>query len=212
MIDCNFVLLYVESPAASAVFYGGVLGRPPVESSPTFGVVCLGVRREARIMGARQRRTQSHRANGGSELGFPGGGRRGGGPHPRRLAHARDCDRPGTEHHGFRPHVRGPRTGRPSAAGVCSAGVMRRHWIVVGSAEHVRRGRAAGFIQACHGKRGPSATALSRVTASSATFAGRDVRRQGQAAGLHEHRHHQGRQRLSGGHGLGRLCAVPGAT
>ena len=32
---------------------------------------------------------------------------------------------------------------------------MRRHWIVVASAEHVRRGRAAGFIQACHGKRGP---------------------------------------------------------
>jgi len=32
---------------------------------------------------------------------------------------------------------------------------VRRHWIVVASAEHVRRGRAAGFIQACHGKRGP---------------------------------------------------------
>jgi hypothetical protein len=34
---------------------------------------------------------------------------------------------------------------------------MTRHWIVVASAEHVRRGRAAGFIQACHGKRGPLA-------------------------------------------------------
>jgi EVE domain len=33
-----------------------------------------------------------------------------------------------------------------------------RHWIVVASAEHVRRGRAAGFIQAGHGKR----TALAR--------------------------------------------------
>ena len=32
---------------------------------------------------------------------------------------------------------------------------MTRHWIVVASAEHVRRGRAGGFIQACHGKRGP---------------------------------------------------------
>lgn len=32
---------------------------------------------------------------------------------------------------------------------------MTRYWIVVASAEHVRRGRAAGFIQAGHGKRAP---------------------------------------------------------
>jgi len=34
---------------------------------------------------------------------------------------------------------------------------MTRHWIVVASAEHTRRGRSAGFVQACHGKRGPLA-------------------------------------------------------
>jgi EVE domain len=32
-----------------------------------------------------------------------------------------------------------------------------KYWIVVASAAHVRRGRAAGFIQAGHGKRAPVA-------------------------------------------------------
>jgi EVE domain len=32
---------------------------------------------------------------------------------------------------------------------------MTRHWIVVASAEHVRRGLAGGFMQAGHGKEAP---------------------------------------------------------
>ena len=32
---------------------------------------------------------------------------------------------------------------------------MNKHWIVVASAEHVQRGRAAGIIQAGHGKASP---------------------------------------------------------
>lgn len=32
---------------------------------------------------------------------------------------------------------------------------MTRHWLAVASAEHVRRGRAAGFMQVCHGKAAP---------------------------------------------------------
>ena len=32
---------------------------------------------------------------------------------------------------------------------------MTRAWIAVASAEHVRLGRAAGFMQVCHGKAGP---------------------------------------------------------
>ncbi|EEG10339.1 EVE domain-containing protein [Pseudogulbenkiania ferrooxidans] len=32
---------------------------------------------------------------------------------------------------------------------------MRRCWIAVASAEHVRRGRAEGFMQVCHGKAAP---------------------------------------------------------
>jgi catechol 2,3-dioxygenase-like lactoylglutathione lyase family enzyme len=39
--DPNFILLYVESPAASAAFYADLLGRPPVESSPTFAMFAL---------------------------------------------------------------------------------------------------------------------------------------------------------------------------
>jgi hypothetical protein len=32
---------------------------------------------------------------------------------------------------------------------------MKANWIAVASAEHVRRGRAAGFMQVCHGKGAP---------------------------------------------------------
>jgi catechol 2,3-dioxygenase-like lactoylglutathione lyase family enzyme len=41
MPELNFVLLYVESPAASASFYADLLGRPPVESSPTFAMFAM---------------------------------------------------------------------------------------------------------------------------------------------------------------------------
>ncbi len=37
----GFVLLYVESPAESAAFYTALLGRPPVENSPTFAMFAL---------------------------------------------------------------------------------------------------------------------------------------------------------------------------
>lgn len=32
---------------------------------------------------------------------------------------------------------------------------MSRNWVAVASAEHVRIGRAAGFMQVCHGKAAP---------------------------------------------------------
>jgi hypothetical protein len=32
---------------------------------------------------------------------------------------------------------------------------MNRNWIAIASADHVRRGRAGGFMQVCHGKGGP---------------------------------------------------------
>ena len=41
MLDINFVLLYVESPAASAAFYRTLLNRPPVEQSPTFAMFAI---------------------------------------------------------------------------------------------------------------------------------------------------------------------------
>jgi len=39
MADVGFILLYVENVAASAAFYAQVLGRPPVESSPSFAMI-----------------------------------------------------------------------------------------------------------------------------------------------------------------------------
>lgn len=41
MMDPNFILLYVERPAASAAFYQDLLDKPPVESSPTFAMFAL---------------------------------------------------------------------------------------------------------------------------------------------------------------------------
>jgi catechol 2,3-dioxygenase-like lactoylglutathione lyase family enzyme len=41
MIDPNLVILYVDNPPASAAFYGGLLGREPVEQSPTFAMFAL---------------------------------------------------------------------------------------------------------------------------------------------------------------------------
>ncbi len=41
MPDPNFVILYVDNPSASAAFYGDLLGKAPVESSPTFAMFAL---------------------------------------------------------------------------------------------------------------------------------------------------------------------------
>ena len=41
MADPNFIILYVDSPTASADFYAELLGKPPVESSPTFAMFAL---------------------------------------------------------------------------------------------------------------------------------------------------------------------------
>lgn len=41
MPNFNFVLLYVESPPASAAFYADLLGRPAIETSPTFAMLPL---------------------------------------------------------------------------------------------------------------------------------------------------------------------------
>lgn len=66
----NFVLLYVDSPAASAEFYSWVLGSKPVEASPTFVMFALpsGV-----MLGLWSKHTvepAAKAAGGGSELGF----------------------------------------------------------------------------------------------------------------------------------------------
>lgn len=41
--DPNYVLLYVQNPAVSVTFYEGLLGKPPVENSPTFAMFALSL-------------------------------------------------------------------------------------------------------------------------------------------------------------------------
>jgi catechol 2,3-dioxygenase-like lactoylglutathione lyase family enzyme len=71
MAEPNFIVLYVEDPAASADFYAGLLGKPPVESSPTFAMFALpsGV-----MLGLWSRHTVEPAAaptlGGGSEVAF----------------------------------------------------------------------------------------------------------------------------------------------
>ena len=69
MSEPNFVILYVESAASAASFYADLLGRPPVESSPTFAMFALdsGV-----MLGLWTRRGVEPAATtpGGGELGF----------------------------------------------------------------------------------------------------------------------------------------------
>ena len=69
MLDLNCVILYVDNPTKSAAFYTDLLGKPPVESSPSFVMFALdsGV-----MLGLWSRHTVAPAANtpGGSELAF----------------------------------------------------------------------------------------------------------------------------------------------
>lgn len=41
MTDPNFIILYVDNPTISVRFYADLLGRPPIEASPTFAMLAL---------------------------------------------------------------------------------------------------------------------------------------------------------------------------
>ena len=62
----GFVLLYVENPPASAAFYADLLGRPVVDSAPTFAMLALA---DGIMLGLWSRRSVEPAAAGG-----PGGG------------------------------------------------------------------------------------------------------------------------------------------
>ena len=67
--DPNYVLLYVQNPAVSVTFYEGLLGKPPVENSPTFAMFAL---QSGVMLGLWARDTVEPKAlaAGGSELAF----------------------------------------------------------------------------------------------------------------------------------------------
>ena len=69
----SFVVLYVESPAASSRFYSSLLGRDPVESSATFVLFAL----ESGVMlglWAKRGVLPPATAPGGTELAFTAAG------------------------------------------------------------------------------------------------------------------------------------------
>ncbi len=65
----NFILLYVKSPTASAAFYTDLLGKPPVEVSPTFAMFAL---QSGTMLGLWAAHTVEPPANavGGAEIAF----------------------------------------------------------------------------------------------------------------------------------------------
>lgn len=70
MPNFSFVLLYVENPPASAVFYADLLGRSIIETSPTFAMLPL---REGVMLGLWSRKTVEPAASaqaGASEVAF----------------------------------------------------------------------------------------------------------------------------------------------
>ncbi len=71
MLDSNFVLLYVDDPAASATFYTTLLGRAPVEASPTFALFVLGSGMKLGLWSRHTVEPAAAATGGGCELGFP---------------------------------------------------------------------------------------------------------------------------------------------
>jgi len=70
MSEPNFVILYVDSPAASANFYQKLLGNKPVEASPTFVLFAL---KSGLMLGLWSKHTvepTAVAAGGGAELAF----------------------------------------------------------------------------------------------------------------------------------------------
>jgi catechol 2,3-dioxygenase-like lactoylglutathione lyase family enzyme len=70
MPEFNFIILYVDNPTTSAAFYANLLGRPPVEQSPTFAMLPL---REGVMLGLWSRQTVEPKPDslcGASEVAF----------------------------------------------------------------------------------------------------------------------------------------------
>lgn len=66
MQDPNFILLYVADPLASARFYEDLLGKPAVESSPTFAMFALS---SGTLLGLWRRDTVAPAASGAPGAG-----------------------------------------------------------------------------------------------------------------------------------------------
>ena len=70
MPDPNFVLLYVDRPVVSAGFYADLLGRPPVEASPTFAMFAMAPGVMLGLWGRHGVEPPAAAGPGGSEIAF----------------------------------------------------------------------------------------------------------------------------------------------
>lgn len=70
MPDLSFVILYVDSPTASAAFYADLLGRSPVEASPTFAMFSLPSGVDIGLWSRHTVEPAAAAAGGGAELAF----------------------------------------------------------------------------------------------------------------------------------------------
>ena len=66
----HFVLLYVAEPEASARFYTRLLGRAPIESSPTFAMFALDDGLMLGLWARKEVQPAAEAGTGGSELAF----------------------------------------------------------------------------------------------------------------------------------------------
>ena len=70
MTDPNFIIIYVDNPLSSASFYEALLGKPPIESHPTFAAFALDF---GMILGLWSKHTAEPAAittGGGGEIAF----------------------------------------------------------------------------------------------------------------------------------------------
>ena len=68
--DLNFVILYVDQPEKSAVFYADLLGRQPVESSPTFVMFAMSSGLMLGLWSAHTVEPGAGQIGGGGEIAF----------------------------------------------------------------------------------------------------------------------------------------------
>lgn len=70
MIAPNFVILYVDQPQQSGTFYSALLGREPVESSPTFVLFVLDAGFKLGLWSRHTVEPAAATAGGGAEIVF----------------------------------------------------------------------------------------------------------------------------------------------
>lgn len=67
----DFIILYVDNPLESGAFYGALLGREPVQSSPTFVLFVLDSGLKIGLWSRHAVAPSAAAAGGGAEIVFP---------------------------------------------------------------------------------------------------------------------------------------------